>query len=100
VSGPFDVDGLVDGHVDGARDTAAASSCPPGVPLGPDPAKSWSVRYMQGYDAAYNPMPCLCDGSCKRGKERGESPDNDASGGQGNASGGVDYWYSGDVINA
>lgn len=79
---------------DGTADSVLASSCPPGMPQGPDPGCSWSVMYMRGYSRTYNPQPCPCDGSCKRGRMYGEAPDNDDN----NGSGYVDYWYSGDMI--
>ena len=65
------------GCADGDRDTVIASGCPQGIPLGPDPARSWSAMYRRGYARTYNPSPCPCDGSCKRGRTYGEAPDRE-----------------------
>jgi hypothetical protein len=65
------------GLEDGAADCALASSCPPGTPLGPmPPFPAYPVMYMAGYGEAYNPAPCPCDGSCRRGRQYGEAPDS------------------------
>ena len=61
---------------DGASDSVLASSCPPGAPLGPmPPFPAYPVMYLAGYRDAYQPVPCPCDGSCKRGKQYGEAPE-------------------------
>jgi len=67
---------------DGASDSVLASSCPPGAPLGPmPPFPAYPVMYLAGYRDAYQPVPCPCDGSCKRGKQYGEAPDGARIGG-------------------
>ena len=64
------------GCTDGQRDTELISQCPPGSALGPDPERDWSYMYQRGYARTFNPVPCPCDGSCRRGRQYGEAPDN------------------------
>jgi hypothetical protein len=64
------------GRLDGEADTMALSACPPGVASGPNPPfPAYPVMYMRGYGETFLPSPCACDGSCRRGKQRGEAPD-------------------------
>jgi len=68
---------FADGREDGLQDAITASQCPPGYPMGYRPEYAFSSMYRAGYDQAFQPMPCPCDGSCKRGKQFGEAPDSD-----------------------
>lgn len=64
------------GLEDGEADSLLASDCPPGTPLGPRPPfPDYPYMYEAGYTEAYQPTPCPCDGSCRRGKQYGEAPD-------------------------
>lgn len=54
------------GAADGWRDSDLASACPPGEQPGQDPERDWSIMYRRGYEDAYQPSPCPCDGSCRR----------------------------------
>lgn len=48
---PFTVNAYADGLVDGGIDRAQHDA---GLPVnGPDPAKSWAIRYRKGYAEAY-----------------------------------------------
>lgn len=63
------------GLMDGAEDASDLSQCPPTQPLGPRPPDpAYPVMYMTGYNEAFDPVPCPCDGSCKRGKPYGSAP--------------------------
>jgi hypothetical protein len=55
------------GIEDGTADTERASACPPQAVIGPQPpSPAYPVMYNRGYERAFNPCPCVCDGSCKR----------------------------------
>jgi hypothetical protein len=54
------------GAADGCRDTALESACPPQLGLGMDADREFSYMYQAGWAAGYAPVPCRCDGSCKR----------------------------------
>jgi hypothetical protein len=54
------------GAADGQRDTARESACPPRPGLGMDADREFSLMYQAGWAATYAPVPCRCDGSCKR----------------------------------
>jgi hypothetical protein len=54
---------FLDGTEDGTEDAITASQCPPGVPHGPL-QDGW--MYRTGYDQAFQPYPCGCDGSCEK----------------------------------
>jgi len=68
---------FADGRGDGLRDAIILSQCPPGCPMGYNPEYAFSSMYREGYGQAFQPIPCPCDGSCKRGKQFGEAPDSD-----------------------
>lgn len=62
----------LDGLDDGNEDALALSQCPPAQPFGPRPLHpAYPVMYMTGYNEAFKPQPCPCDGSCKAGKPYG-----------------------------
>jgi hypothetical protein len=54
------------GCADGGRDTSLMDTCPGYAPLGPDPEKSWSVLYRQGYSSTFFPVPHQPCKRCKR----------------------------------
>jgi hypothetical protein len=55
---------------DGTEDAITASQCPPGIPHGPL-QDGW--MYRAGYEQAFWPYPCACDGSC-RGRAPKDAP--------------------------
>lgn len=63
-----------DGAADGTFNAAQESACPPAFGPGKDPGKEFSYMYLAGWEATYVPVPCPCDGSCKKGKQYGEAP--------------------------
>jgi len=68
------------GCADGERDTQLVSDCPPCAAIGQDPEREWSWMYKRGYERTFNPAPCPCDGSCRRGRQLGEAPDTSRGG--------------------
>ena len=61
-----------EGIRDGAEDCRIVAACPPGMPLGPQPAPSHGALYRAGYDREWSQaVPHLgCKNCQKKGTER------------------------------